>query len=92
VLRILVWTIPLSVVAGHLRHTLIAAHLTSHDLAAVAAGAAATVALNLALVPQLGLIGGAIAMVAGEAALAVAATVLVIRAVAPIWRGTGSAS
>lgn len=91
VLRILVWTIPLSVIAGHLRHTLIAARLTSHDLAAVAAGAVATVGLNLALVPLLGLIGGAIAMVAGEAALATAATVLVVRQVAPVWR-RGSAS
>jgi O-antigen/teichoic acid export membrane protein len=90
-LRILVWTIPLSVIAGHLRHTLIAARLTGHDLAAVATGAAVTVGLNLALVPPLGLAGGAIAMVTGEAALAAAAAVLVTRQVAPQWR-RGSAS
>lgn len=85
-LRILVWTIPLSVFAGHLRHTLIAARLTRHDLAAVAVGAVATVSLNLVLVPSLGLLGGAIAMVTGEAALAVAAVVLVGRQVGPVWR------
>jgi PST family polysaccharide transporter len=84
-LRILVWTIPLSVFAGHLRHTLIAARLTRHDLMAVAVGATVTVTLNLALVPSLGLPGGAIAMVAGEAALAVAAVVLVARRVGPVW-------
>jgi O-antigen/teichoic acid export membrane protein len=86
VLRILVWTIPLSIVAGHLRHTLIAARLTGYDLVAVAVGAAATVGLNVVLVPLLGLIGGAIAMVAGEAALAAAAAMLVVRHVTPAWR------
>lgn len=85
-LRILVWTIPLTVFGGHLRHTLIAARLTYLDLMAVAVGAVATVSLNLALVPSLGLTGGAIAMVSGEAALALAAAALVARKVGPVWR------
>lgn len=85
-LRILVWTIPLSVLAGHLRHTLIAARLTGLDLAAVAVGAAVTLGLNLVLIPWLGLSGGAISMVTGEAALAVAAAILVGTHVGPVWQ------
>jgi O-antigen/teichoic acid export membrane protein len=84
VLRILVWTIPISVLAGHFRHTLIAERQTRLDLAAVAAGAATTVGLNLAFVGRFGLTDGALAMVAGEAAMAIAAIGLVAARVRPI--------
>ena len=81
VVQILVWTIPLSVLGGHFRHTLIALKEMRKDLAAVAAGAATTVALNIALTAQFGLAGGAVAMVAGEAVLTTFAIVLVARRV-----------
>jgi O-antigen/teichoic acid export membrane protein len=81
VLRILVWTIPISVLGGHFRHTLISLKQTRTDAAAVAAGALVTVALNLALTSRFGLSGGAVAMVAGEAVLTTAAIVLVARRV-----------
>ncbi len=84
VLRILVWAIPIGVLAGHFRHTLIAERETRLDLAAVAAGAVTTVGLNLVLVGRLGLTGGAVAMVAGEAAMTVAAMALVAARVTPI--------
>ena len=81
VLRIIAWTIPISVFAGHFRHTLISLRETRVDAVAVAVGAATTVALNVALTGRFGLAGGAIAMVAGEAALAVTAIVFVARRV-----------
>ena len=79
VLRILAWTIPVSVFAGHFRHTLISLRQTRVDAIAVAIGAITTVVLNLALTGPLGLIGGAVAMVTGETALMIAAIVFVAR-------------
>jgi O-antigen/teichoic acid export membrane protein len=79
VFQILAWTVPVAIVGGHFRHTLIAARQTPLDLYAVAAGAAATLGLNLALVPVLGLRGAAIAPLVGEATLAVTAMALVAR-------------
>jgi PST family polysaccharide transporter len=81
VLRVLAWTIPLSVLGGHFRHTLISLHETRVDALAVAAGAITTVVLNVTLTGRFGLIGGAAAMVTGEAVLTVAAIVLVARRV-----------
>jgi len=81
VLQILAWTIPLSVIGGHFRHTLISLKQMRLDLTAVASGAVTTVALNLALIPRFGLTGGAVAMVAGEAVLTTAAIVIVARRV-----------
>jgi len=81
VLQILVWTIPLSVLGGHFRHTLIALKEMREDLAAVAAGAVTTVVLNLVLTAQFGLAGGAVAMVAGEAVLTTFAIAVVARRV-----------
>jgi O-antigen/teichoic acid export membrane protein len=81
VLKILAWTIPISVLGGHFRHTLISLKHTRLDAIAVAAGAATTVALNLLLTARYGLSGGAAAMVAGETVLTLSAMVLVTRRV-----------
>ena len=81
VLRLLAWTIPISVFGGHFRHTLIALKQTRLDAIAVGAGALTTLALNIWLTGRLGLAGGAIAMVVGEAALTIVAIVLVARRV-----------
>src|SRR5262249_22101228 len=81
VLRVLVWTIPISVLGGHFRHTLISLKQTRVDAAAVAAGALTTVILNVALTGRFGLPGGAIAMVTGEAVLTLTAIALVARRV-----------
>jgi O-antigen/teichoic acid export membrane protein len=81
VLQILAWTLPLSVAGGHFRHTLIAMKELRLDLAAVAAGAVTTVVLNVVLTARFGLIGGAVAMVAGEAVLTALAIVVVARRV-----------
>lgn len=81
VLRIVVWTIPISVLGGHFRHTLISLKQTRVDAAAVAAGAIVTVACNLALTSRFGLAGGAVSMVAGETVLTAAAIALVARRV-----------
>jgi O-antigen/teichoic acid export membrane protein len=81
VLRVLVWTIPISVLGGHFRHTLISLKHTRVDALAVAAGALTTVVLNVVLTGRLGLIGGAVAMVTGEAVLTAAALALVAQRV-----------
>jgi len=81
VLQILAWTIPISVLGGHFRHTLISLRQTRLDAAAVAAGAVTTVFLNLGLTPRFGLAGGAVAMVVGEAVLTAAVIALVARRV-----------
>lgn len=79
VLRILAWTIPVAVIGGHFRHALIASRLTRYDLAAVAAGAATTVTLNGAFTRPLGLRAAAVAILAGEAVVALAAAALVMK-------------
>lgn len=81
VLRILAWTIPISVFGGHFRHTLISLRETRLDAIAVAVGAATTLALNLILTDRYGLAGGATAMVLGEAALTLTAITIVARRV-----------
>ena len=81
VLRILAWTIPISVLGGHFRHTLISLKETRLDLIAVAAGAVTTVLLNIVLTARFGLAGGAIAMVLGETVLTAAAMAIVARRV-----------
>jgi O-antigen/teichoic acid export membrane protein len=82
--QILAWTVPVVILGGHFRHTLIAARLTRHDLFAVAAGAAGTLVLNLALIPVLGGRGAAIAPLVGETMLTVTAMALVRRKIGGI--------
>lgn len=65
---LLVWTLPISLVASHARFALIAGGHQRAELAANAAGAAAALATGVALVPFLGAEGGAIAMLAGALA------------------------
>lgn len=72
-LRWLAWSIPFIAVAGVFRQVLLVRHLQRVDLAAVAVGAVLNVLLNLLLVPHFGVTGAAVATIAGEAAVLVAA-------------------
>lgn len=82
-LRLLAWTIPVVAVGGVFRQLLLARHRQTLDLLAVALGAALNVSLNLALVPRYGVTGAAVATLAGEATVLVAAAIAVWRATEP---------
>lgn len=77
--QILIWVLPIVILAAHFRNALIAARLQRVDLACVAASAAANVMANLLLVPRLGASGAAIAMTLSEVVLLVATSAAVSR-------------
>lgn len=62
-LAILVWTIPLAVIGGHARWTLITVKKSQYVLFAQAAGALMALISGVILVPLAGVLGGAIAVV-----------------------------
>lgn len=72
-LRVLAWSVPFTAVAGIYRQALIANHRQHLDLGVVATGAAVNIALNLALIPPYRMIGAALANVAAEAVVMIAA-------------------
>lgn len=81
-LRILAWSIPLVAIGGIFRQLLLVNHRQTLDLTAVAIGATLNVTLNLVWIPRYGLLGAAMATLAGEAAVLVAAAVAVWRVAA----------
>ncbi len=75
----LVWMLPVSLVGAHARYVLLAVGRQRAELVANAAGAAVALIAGFALVPTYGTRGGAIAIVAGTLATALAAHALATR-------------
>ncbi len=77
-LRLLAWSMPMTAMAGIFRQLLLARRQQHVDLAAVMAGAAVNVSLNLVLIPRFGIQGAAVATIAGEAVVLAAAGAAVL--------------
>jgi O-antigen/teichoic acid export membrane protein len=60
---VLVWVLPISLLSGHARFSLLAYSHQVWELASAAIGAVVTVALGLLLIPKYGSVGASIAMV-----------------------------
>lgn len=66
IFRVLIWLIPIALLHGHYRYTLIAYGRQQLEFLSNVCGAALTVLLSLLLVPTYGPIGGALALIASE--------------------------
>lgn len=80
ILALLAWSIPLTAFGSVFRLLLLTTHRQRQDLAVVATAGVLNVALNLLLIPRLGLAGAAMATIAGEGAVLVLAAAFVVRA------------
>ena len=63
-LSVLVWMVPVAMLSGHYRYTLIAANLQRYLLGAAAAGAAVAVLASFVLIPRVGAHGAAVSLLA----------------------------
>jgi O-antigen/teichoic acid export membrane protein len=88
VFQVLVWLIPLALMSGHFRYTLIGYNRQKLEFYSALVGAAVTVVLNLILVPRLGMMGAAWALVISEAIIWLVAYYFVRRTIAviPVFR------
>jgi len=88
VFQVLVWLIPLALMSGHFRYTLIGYNLQKLEFYSALVGAAVTVVLNLILVPRLGMMGAAWALVISEVVIWLVAYYFVRRTIAviPVFR------
>ncbi len=80
ILALLAWSIPLTALSGVFRLLLLATHRQRQDLAVVTTAGLVNVALNLVLIPRLGLAGAAVATIAGEGVVLLLAAAFVVRA------------
>jgi len=64
--QVLVWLIPLALVSGHFRYTLIGYNRQGLELLTAACGGALNVVLNLILSASYGIIGAALSLIAAE--------------------------
>ena len=84
IFQVLIWLIPLALMSGHFRYTLIAYNKQGLEFLTAACGGALNVALNLGLDGAYGIIGAAVALVAAEALICALAYFVVRRTIAPI--------
>jgi O-antigen/teichoic acid export membrane protein len=81
---VLIWTLPLTLCAGHARWALIAKGLQRYVLFAQIAGAAVVLVVGLALTNHFGAVGAAIAAMAASLAIWIVAHVFAVRSVGPM--------
>ena len=88
ILRVLIWLIPLALLAGHYHYVLVAYDKQQLQFLSMASGACVNVLLNLLLVPDYGRTGAAWALIASEALAWGFAYYFVRRTIVhiPIWR------
>ncbi len=82
--QVLIWLIPLALVSGHFRYTLIAYNKQGLEFLSAACGGALNVALNLTLIASYGIIGAAFALVAAEGLICVISFLMVRRTITVI--------
>ena len=86
--RVLIWLIPLALVSGHFRYTLIAYNKQAVEFLTALCGAALNVVLNLALSGSHGIIGAAVSLVAAEGLILGLSYLFVRRTIAQIPVGS----
>lgn len=64
--QVMIWLIPVTLISGHYRYILIAYDKQHLELLSALGGAAVNILLNLALIPSMGLMGAAWALVSSE--------------------------
>jgi len=90
--QVLIWLIPLTLVSGHFRYTLIAYDKQGLEFISAACGGALNVVLNLTLIASYGIIGASIALIVAEGLICgisyfmVRRTITVIPVGAYLWR------
>lgn len=90
--QVMLWLIPLALVSGHFRYTLIAYNKQALEFLSAACGGVLNVVLNLSLIASYGIIGAAIALVVAEGLICVISylmvrrTITVIPVVASLWK------
>jgi O-antigen/teichoic acid export membrane protein len=90
-LRVLIWLVPLAAISGHFRYILIGCGLPGRECLTSGAGALVAIALGSMLVPAIGPLGPAWALVASEAAICGLAYAFAARSMGrrfslPIWK------
>jgi len=85
--QVLIWLIPLAMMSGHYRFSLIAYDRQGWEFLSAACGAGLNVVLNLLLIPTYGLLGAAWALVASEVLIWILAYHFVRSTITqiPIW-------
>ena len=74
--RVILWVIPAAWLSGHIQYALVAAGHVEREYRSRLIGAGSTIVLTLVLAPTLGSAGTALALLAGNVAVATAAWVL----------------
>jgi O-antigen/teichoic acid export membrane protein len=82
--QLLIWLIPLALVSGHFRYTLIAYDKQGLEFFTAACGGALNVVLNLALIAPYGIVGAAASLVAAEGLICVLSYLTVQRTITHI--------
>jgi O-antigen/teichoic acid export membrane protein len=84
VFRVLIWVLPLTLLSGHYRYTLIGYDRQGLEFLSALVGAITIIVLNLALIPAFGLLGAAWAFVFSEAVIWLTAYLFVRRTIVHI--------
>ena len=84
IFAVLIWVIPLALMSGHFRYTLIGYDKQKYEFYSAAIGAGVNVLLNLALVGRYGLFGAAVSLVISEAVIWLTAYLYVKRLITPM--------
>lgn len=92
IFQVLIWLIPLALMSGHFRYTLIGYDLQKYEFYCALIGAGINVLLNLMMVPRFGIIGSALALVLSELVIWISAygfvgrRITIIPVFSRIWR------
>ena len=84
IFAVLIWVIPLALMSGHFRYTLIGYDKQKYEFYSAVIGAVVNVMLNLVLVGRYGLLGAAVSLVISEAVIWLTAYLYVKRLIVPI--------
>ena len=92
IFAVLIWLIPLALMSGHFRYTLIGYDKQKYEFYSAVIGVVVNVMLNLLLIGRYGLLGAAVSLVISEAVIWLAAYLYVKRLIVPtpvlvnIWK------
>jgi len=83
IFAVLIWLIPLALMSGHFRYTLIGYDKQKYEFYSAVIGVVVNVMLNLLLIGRYGLLGAAVSLVISEAVIWLAAYLYVKRLIVP---------